>query len=123
MEIFYPNKLTEEEVINLSGWKLKVSVLHFGKGRGDCIYLQYGYSLIEECYLDECGNYIKEKCIHVVAEGDTNYKRPVSLRNEINWNNPLDLLIETDFDIDNHLIEYVKSCVSDEMLELVKSDN
>jgi hypothetical protein len=95
-EIFYPNKLTEEEIKDLNGWKLKIATLHFGIKRHDCVDIGYGYIFRPEKFNDTRPNYeIEEKnTIILVSEKDGLIKKPISLRNEIDWDDPTSLLNE-----------------------------
>ena len=79
IDIFYPNKLTSQEVEELKGWKLKVATLHFGVQRGDCVRFVYGFSvMVHNCFADE-------KTIHLVADDSEIYKKPIDLGDEIDW--------------------------------------
>ena len=104
MEIFYPNNLTKEEAENLSGWKLKVATLHFGKTRGDCVRFGYGYAQIKDVWTDK-------QIIHLVADKDKIYERTISLEDEIDWDNPLDLLAECGKSPENICKERINECL------------
>ena len=107
-EIFFPNNLTQEEVENLDGWKLQVAVLHFGKQRGDCVRFGYGYKMMSNNSLFD------KKTIHLVADRDGVYKKPIDLVNEIDWDNPRDLLHECEIE----LPKLYKERISNKLKEL-----
>lgn len=102
IEIFYPNDLKEKEIETLSGWKLKVATLHFGKSRGDCVRFGYGYALRKD-FFDE------EKGIHLVADKDGEYKRSISLVDEIDWSNKGELLAECGISFNDVLRNHIKT--------------
>jgi len=77
--IFYPNKLTKSEIRDLSGWRLKVAVLHFGVGRKYCVDLGYGYKMMRSNYFADMGT------VHVVADNNGLWDNPIDLVDEINW--------------------------------------
>jgi hypothetical protein len=93
-EIFYPNKLTVEELENLEGWKLKVATVHFGKTRQDCQRLGYGYERKQRWNDDKPE-------IYLVADKDGVWteRQEVSLENELDWDNEKDLLSECGYNI------------------------
>jgi len=99
-EIFYPNKLTPDEINNLSGWKLKVAVLHFGKTRHDCVELGYGYQLLQKAFDNE-------PQIYLVADKDEIYNRAISLECEIDWDDWADIFVETGQTITEYFKKYV----------------
>ena len=119
-DIFYPNKLTKEEIENLEGWKLKVAAMHFGRGRGDCVTMGYGYKYRPEQYSDSRPDYDVEESNTIILVGDKDrmYKQPISLRNEIDWNSNVDLLSECGLDINtvlrNHITEQVDEWFSED---------
>ena len=101
-DIFYPNNLSIEDVDKLSGWKLKIAVLHFGIGRKDCIRFGYGYKFIKS-------NIFAEKpTIHFVADRDGE-QRPIDLESEIDWDSPVDLLAECGIKISDIYKQRIKS--------------
>ena len=102
MEIFYPNKLKKEDILKLSGWKLKAATLHYGKYRGDCIDIGYGYAMIPEDIWDDT------EYIHVVSDKSGTHK-PISLKTEIDWDNPRDLLAECGMNLEDILKDYIVS--------------
>jgi hypothetical protein len=103
-DIFYPNKLTKEEIQNLKDWQLKVAVLHFGKQRKDCVDLNYGYEYRYEKWTDYRPDNEISKNKEIIMFDEN---KPVSLRNEIDWNDTSDLLHETGFNIDTYLKYYL----------------
>lgn len=100
-EIFYPNKLTAEEIENLSGWKLKVASIHFGLHRDDCVRFGYGYSYFKWVFDDK-------KEIYLVADKDDVYERPISLATELDWNDKSILLEEIGVDVNELLRNHIK---------------
>ena len=101
LEIFFPNTLTRKEVNNLSGWKLKVALMHFGVSRGDCVRFNYGYSLLPSCKF-------QRDTIHLVADRDGVLKQPIDLGDELDWDNCYDLLSETDINVYELFRDYIK---------------
>jgi len=45
MKEFKPNYLTEKDVDDLEPWQLLVAACHFGPQMGDCVQLNYGYTI------------------------------------------------------------------------------
>lgn len=113
-EIFYPNKLTKEEVENLKGWKLKVATLHFGVSRGDCVRFDYGYLYRPEKFSDSRPDdvILEEDTIILVADRDGILRQPISLRNEIDWDCEGDLLKECGVEwydiVKNRILEQIE---------------
>jgi hypothetical protein len=109
-EVFFPNSLTKDQVKNLDGWKLKVAALHFGATRRNCVRGGYGYVYRLEKVTDIGYDYFSERKPTVILVADKNGKldKPLSLRNEVNWNNYNDLLAEQELDVENIL----RDCIS-----------
>ena len=108
-EIFYPNKLTYEEALSLSGWKLKVATLHFGKTRNDCVSLGYGYIYRPEKWTDSRPDWEVSDIdtILLAADKSEEYKQPISLRGEIEWDDWASVFAETGCNIPDYCREYV----------------
>lgn len=108
-EIFYPNKLLAKDIENLKLWQIKIAALHFAKDRRDCVRFGYGYSYRPEKYNDIRPDWSVEKknTIILVADKDSLYKKPISLRNEIDWDDIKDLLSEIGFNINEFLINHI----------------
>jgi len=105
-EIFYPNKLTHTELDKLSGWKLKIATLHFAPGREDCVRIGYGYEFKKKLF-DEC------EYIYVVADRDEIYsdKAEISLKNEIDWDDPNEILSEIGYTIEDIYRKYLEDII------------
>ena len=111
-EIFYPNKLTPEEIKELSGWKLKLATIHFGLTRGDCVEMNYGYIWMKENKWDK-----PEEAIHLIGNDENNpTKGAISLKNEIDWDDWAEILEETGFSF----IEYLRGYILNR-LEILKA--
>jgi len=87
-DIFYPNDLKLEEVEQLSGWKLKIAVMHFGIGRDDCVRFGYGYKMMKS------NIFADKETIHLVADEDGIQAPLIDLGDEIDWDDPASLIAE-----------------------------
>jgi hypothetical protein len=105
--IFYPNKLTVSEVEDLSGWKLKVAAVHFGINRGDCVRFGYGYSKKKLRFTDN-------EVVCLVADSDGMMSEPISLEDEIDWNDSAQLLSEVGVTVGDLLKRHIHECVCEE---------
>ena len=99
-EIFYPNKMSLIEAESLTGWKLKVATLHFGKTRRDCVRFGYGYTYMHNSYTGK-------KEIYLIADDKEIYKRPLSLHSETDWDDWGAIFAETGQSIADYCRDYV----------------
>lgn len=104
-DVFFPNNLTKEESEKLSGWKLKVAALHFGAARGDCVHFGYGYGLKYSPKFDK-------KTIHLLADRDGRQEPAICLGDEIDWDDPSELLREIGVSYTDLLVKHVVDSVN-----------
>jgi hypothetical protein len=97
--IFYPNKLSSKDLKNLEVWQLKIAALHFNEDRKDCVRLGYGYEYKKEEYsFIRPDHKISENPeIILVADKSGLLKKPISLRDEIDWDDINDILSFCDY--------------------------
>ena len=73
---FYPNELKLEDIDALEDWQLLVAVCHFGPRMGDCVEMNYGYSVEQE----DPGPKSMKYCIifqdDISLEGDIDIDKP-----------------------------------------------
>lgn len=119
-DIFYPNKLTPEELELLEGWKLKIATMHFGVSRNDCVTEGYGYAMLPSIEISNGRNiFSPSDTIHVVACNRHIWVPPIDLWDEIDWNDPAALLKECGASI----TDIYKDRISDQLNILQEREN
>lgn len=111
-DIFYPNKLTPEDLELLEGWQLNIAIMHFGLRRNDCVTEGYGYAYIPSFKAGANDNiFDTPNTIHVVACNRAIWDQPIDLWDEIDWDDPVVLLKECGINV----IDIYKKRISDQL--------